>query len=179
MVRKEALFRKRVLLLSCAAAALMLFALLVPLRPSPAEAAGELVSLHDAHRAESFTFGSRWVGLLTISEHAGCGLLEDGTREIRGVIGRDEKGTFFELYNREDPDTARPLLTLGVRLDYHTMIPVIGEEDAVYFYIWLDSRDVEPFTLKLENGGLSQCYYYDDGNETCRIEFHVKQEKNT
>ena len=126
MVRKEALFRKRVLLLSCAAAALMLFALLVPLRPAPAEAAGELVSLHDAHRAEL------------------ASALPVRTRE-----------------------------TVAMQMSS------VGEEDAVYFYIWLDSRDVEPFTLKLENGGLSQCYYYDDGNETCRIEFHVKQEKNT
>lgn len=142
-------------------------------------ASSSLTPVSSMHANDTLAPHSRWVGILSITDHRGQGKLENGMRLIRGTIGQDEKGCFFELYNREDPDSARPLLTLGVRLEGDTMVPEIGEEDAAYFYIWLDERDVEAFTLRLENGTLAQRYFYNDGFESCWIEFHIKQEKNT
>lgn len=172
--------RRSVLIVSCAVIGLLLTAALVlSFLRVPGSGKRELVLSADLHRGEALAYDSRWVGLLTISGHKGEGQLENGTREIRGYLGRDAIGPFFELYNREDDDTARPLLTMSVRVDYKTLRPVIGDHDAVFFYIWLDERDVEALTLTLEDGGFSKRYYYDDGKESCWIEFHVKGEKNS
>lgn len=172
--------RKPVLIVSCSVIGLLFAALLVlSFLRVPKSEQHELVLSADLHRGEALAYDSRWVGLLTISGHKGEGQLENGTREIRGYLGRDAIGPFFELYNREDDDTARPLLTMSVRVDYKTLRPVIGYHDAIYFYVWLDERDVKALTMTLEDGGLSNRYFYDDGSESCWIEFHVKGEKNS
>lgn len=172
--------RKYVLLVSYPLIGLLFMAVLVlSFLRVPKSGPGELILSDDLHRGEALAYDTRWAGYLMISEHEGEGQLEDGMREIRGYLGRDAKGPFFELYNREDDDTARPILTMSVRVDYKTLRPVIGYEDAVYFYIWLDERDVEPLTMTLTDGALSNRYCYDDGKESCWIEFSVKQEKNS
>ena len=179
MQRKESRLRRWVLAVSTALI-IVLFVLVIYTASLRAEKVSlTLDTVSSLHENDRLRVGSRWVGVLEISEHEGEGLLADGMRLIRGYIGQDEKGCFFELFNLDDPDTALPLLTMGVRLEGDTMVPEIGEEDAAYFYIWLDGRDVERCTLRLENGTLSQRFFYNDGYETCWIEFHIKEEKNT
>jgi len=121
--------------------------------------------------------GSRWRGVLRISNHKGKGFLKNGTYAVHGLIDRSEEGYFFELYEEEDSNGLSPLLTMYVTLDYNTIIPKIGTEDARYFYIWLDERDVSSLTMKLTNGSLTNSYFYDDGSESCQIDFNIKQEK--
>ena len=121
--------------------------------------------------------GSRWRGILRITNHKGKGYLKNGTYAVHGLIDRNEEGSFFELYEEEDPDGLSPLLSMYVTLDYNTLIPRIGTEDARFFYIWLDERDVPGLTMKLTNGSLTSSYFYNDGSESCQIDFSIKQEK--
>lgn len=138
-----------------------------------------LLPIAEAKDSGVLKAGSRWTGLLTVTEHRGEGVLEDGTRAIRGVIGQTAEGTYFELFHREDPDSAEPILSLWVTLEGDEMRPIISEDDAWYFDILLDARDVEPFTLRPEAGEISQHYFYDSGTETCWIDFHIKPEKKS
>ena len=121
--------------------------------------------------------GSRWRGVLRITNHKGKGYLKNGTYPVYGLIDRNEEGFYFELYGDDDPDGLSPLLTMYVTIDYNTLIPRIGTEDARFYYIWLDERDVSSLTMKLTNGSLTSSYFYNDGTESCQIDFRIKQEK--
>lgn len=168
--------RMAVLLLFALLCLLLLAALWMSARRGPenADSAPRLSPL-DTGR-DVLRCPSRWRGLLTIRNHRGEGTLSDGMRSVTGVIGRTEDGTYFELFDKEGAADGEPLLSLWVELEGDTLHPLIGEEDAWYFDIWLDQRDVEPFTLRLEDGTLGLDYFYDDGRETCRIEFRIKPE---
>lgn len=141
-----------------------------PVRLTPREAGAESLTL---------ALGSYWKGWLRISGHKGEGCLENGYYPIRGRLDETDEGPAFELYDWEDRDGESPILSLYVTLDGSTMLPRIGRHDARFYDIWLDSRDVELFTLTLKDGVLSQSYFYNSGYETCRIEFQLEQEKNT
>ena len=121
--------------------------------------------------------GDRFTGMLRITNHKGKGYLKNGSYAVRGLLDRNEEGSFFELYGEDDPEGLSPLLTMYVTIDYNTLIPRIGTEDARFFYIWLDERDIQPLTMKLTGGRLAASYFYDDGSETCQIDFSIKQEK--
>ena len=121
--------------------------------------------------------GSRWRGVLRITNHKGKGYLKNGTFPVHGLIDRNEEGFYFELYGDDDPDGLSPLLTMYVTIDYNTLIPRIGTKDARFYYIWLDERDVSSLTMKLTNGSLTSSFFYDDGTENCQIDFSIKQEK--
>ena len=154
---------------------LLLMALLLFRYIHPRKASQLSVQSLDALCAgQQLQVGSRWVGVLRISEHSGEGRLQDGMRRVRGYIDRDEQGCFFELYDWED--SVRPLLSLNVALEGGTMFPQIGEHDALYFYIWLDSRDALLFRMELENGKIYHRYVYNDGRERAVIEFSIRPE---
>ncbi len=160
-------------------AALLIAVFLTRRQAQNAQTASPLVPIAGQMGTDTLESGSRWTGFLTVTEHRGEGVLENGTRAIRGLIGKTDAGTYFELFNRQDPDSAEPILSLWVELDGAEMRPIIGEADAWYFDILLDDRDMEPFTLHLEEDGLSQHYFYDSGAETCWIDFHIKAEKKS
>ena len=153
-------------------------AVIVTAKPADTElSASVLIPVSAQKQIAVLKSDSRWAGILTVSDHKGEGVLENGTRAVRGMIGRTGERTYFELFNREDPEGAEPILSLWVSLNGDSMVPIIGEDDAWYFDILLDARDVEAFTLRLSDGRLSQRYFYDSGMETCWIEFQIKPEK--
>ncbi len=167
--------RTAVLLLSALLCLLLLAALWLSARRAPdaGESAPRLSPLRPA-QGDVLRCPSRWQGLLTIREHRGEGTLSDGMRSVTGTIGRIDGRSYFELFDEAGAAENEPLLSLWVELEGDTLRPLIGEEDAWYFGIWLDERDVEPFTLRLEDGTLGLDYFYDDGRETCRIEFRIR-----
>ena len=120
--------------------------------------------------------GSKWYGELVISEHSGSGTLEDGTREVWGVIDDTADGdVYFELYGSPEMDDT-PILSFWVELYSDHLSPVIGEEDAWLFNVWLDERDVAAFTLYPSDGALSAEYFYNDGSEQCTVSFSLRPE---
>lgn len=148
-----------------------------PVQALPAQKPDSAVLVTKALDPEVLMPGSRWRGVLRISNHKGKGFLKNGTYAVYGLIDRNDEGSYFELYEEDDPDGFSPLLTMYVTLDYNTLIPRIGTENARYFYIWLDERDVSSLTMKLSNSTLTSSYFYDDGAESCQIDFSIKQEK--
>lgn len=140
---------------------------------------GDLVLVTEAPQVDVLMPGDHFTGLLRIRDHKGKGFLKNESFAVHGLIDRAEGRTFLELYDQDDPEGTSPLLSMWVRLDYDTVIPVIGEHDARFFYVWLDERDVDTFTMKLVNGRLSASFLYNDGSESCVIDFTIKQENNT
>jgi len=176
--RLQRILRLSILLLILLLGLFAVFARLHQVRAAAMQQKTEsAVLVTKAPEPEMLMPGSRWRGVLRISNHKGKGFLKNGTYAVHGLIDRNEEGYFFELYEEEDPDGLSPLLTMYVSLDYNTIIPKIGTENARYFYIWLDERDVKSLTMKLTNGSLTSSYFYDDGAESCQIDFSIKQEK--
>ena len=119
---------------------------------------------------------SRWRGLLTISEHAGYGSLSDGSFPVTGILGKVESRCFLEL-RREDDDSL--ILSFWCELDDDTIHPIIGDHDARFFDIWLSGKDSQALTLTLREGQIDLRFFYDDGIESCQIDFSIKPENNT
>lgn len=151
------------------------------MRPLPAagDAAAKPVLTTEAPQLDVLTLGSRWSGLLRISAHKGKGSLKNGSIAVRAVIDCDREGSFFELFRAEDPDSAAPLLSMPVLLDYDTLRPQIGQENARFYDIWLEERDEESLTMQMADGTLAASFFYDDGKESCQIDFRIKQENST
>lgn len=172
--RKAVLFASLFLLLL-----LIILVFCISRRSSNAPAEIQLLPAETAPGVQTLSVGTCWKGWLRVSNHKGEGCLADGLYPIRGRLDETEDGAAFELYEEEDRDGESPILSLYVTLDGNTIQPRIGRHDARFFDIWLDSRDVKAFTLTLENGILSQSYSYNSGQEQCRIEFRLEEEKNT
>ena len=150
--------------------------------PSPAQgkpSSEKPVLETQAPRMDVLTLNSRWTGLLRISGHKGKGDLKNGSYPVRGVIECDETGTFLELYRPEDPDGSTPLLVLPAVIDYDTLIPRIGTSYSRFFNVVLEEGDAESLTMKMTDGTLSASYFYNDGTESCQIDFSIKQENST
>lgn len=114
--------------------------------------------------AETIELETIWYGTIEISKHNGAGYLENGVHEIWGSIGETEEGLiYFEMFESLDADIATLSMWIDLYDDY--FVPVIGDEDAWYYYIYLDENDVEPLTVHLENGALSNTYQYEDEEE--------------
>ena len=129
--------------------------------------------------SDALPLDSYWHGSLTISEHRGTGILENGTMEIWGYLGSVRgSGYYFELYDAEDIDLedTTAILSFWTEIDGDRLVPVIGEEDAWLFDIWLDDRDVDAFTLRYEDGSLHTDYRYEAGSESCLVSFSVSPE---
>ena len=121
--------------------------------------------------------GSIWSGLLSVSDHRGKGILEDGIRPIRGELVKSDLGTCLELYDDAADDSEPPILSLWVRLQGNTLYPLISGQNARFFQILLEETDKDAFTMRMESGTLGTEYFYDDGSESCLIRFRIRQEK--
>lgn len=123
-----------------------------------------------------FWLGSTWYGTLEIRSHTGNDSLEDGTREVWGILDAAQDGRiYFELYDVEDYDEDTiPVLSYWITRYEDHIIPDIGEQDAWIFDRWLTKSDSKLLTLYWQDGGVHCVYPYKEGKNTCMIEFTLQ-----
>ena len=124
------------------------------------------------------TRSGRWTGVLEISKHKGSGVLRDGKLDVWGQLGEAEDGRqYFELFALGDRvEDGRPILSMWVRTEGERIVPVIGEEDAWFFDVWLESADEEALSMDFGSGELRCRYRYIAENESCTVSFRLTPE---
>ena len=122
----------------------------------------------------ALSVGSYWYGSIEVKNHAGQGVLENGSYEVWGILDTAGDDLFFELYdNPEFAEDSTPYLSYWARLEGDSIVPVIGEDDAWLFEIYLTEDDTDALTFTLRDGVLTAEYFYYDsfGPEACDISF--------
>ncbi len=144
-----------------------------------AEAEAQELITHSQETDTPASTDSKWYGVLEISNHAGKGSLRNGRREVWGILGTaGDSRQYFELYDVKDYTAADiPVLSLWVRQEGDTYVPLIGTENAWFFDLWLTEDDSDSLALYTANDSIVGSYHYVLGKERCDIHFSVTPER--
>lgn len=117
-----------------------------------------------------FRVGQVWKGTIRISDYKGeKSSLQNGVLSVTAYIGKSKDNrTYFEVYDDDNPD-GDPVLSMWVNLESKKLTPIIGYDDAWYFYIYLEDHEEDDFELKLVNESIYHEYKYKTKDHSCKI----------